>query len=47
MQEFLNDQIKQVKKIAKFDLQEEKQIYKLSVYAFLEHLCAVLDDQPT
>lgn len=46
MQEFLDENEMHVKKIAKFDTAQEKQLNKLSVYEFLFHLVSVLDSQP-
>lgn len=47
MQEFLDDNEMQVKKIAKFDLDNEKELNRLSVYDFLFHLSALLAEQDT
>jgi hypothetical protein len=44
MQEFLDEQEKQVKKMAKFDLDEEDRLKKLSVYEFLFHLQCLHDE---
>lgn len=47
MQEFLDDAETQVKKIAKFDLENEKELNRLSVYDFNFHLQALLAEQDT
>lgn len=47
MQEYLDDSEMQVKKIAKFDLDNEKELNRLSVYDFLFHLSALLAEQDT
>lgn len=47
MQEFLDDADMQVKKIAKFDLENEKELNRLSVYDFNFHLQALLSEQDT
>jgi hypothetical protein len=44
MQEFLDEQEIQVKKIAKFVLNEEDRLKKLSVYEFLFHLQCLHDE---
>lgn len=44
MQDFLDEQEIQVKKIAKFDLQEEERLKRLSVYDFLFHLQCLHDE---
>ncbi len=45
MQDFLDETEMQVKKIAKFDLENEKKLNCLSVYEFNFHLQALLDEQ--
>lgn len=45
MQDFLDETEMQVKKIAKFDLENEKELNRLSVYEFNFHLQALLDEQ--
>ena len=45
MQEYLDETEMQVKKIAKFDLDSEKKLNRLSVYEFLFHLQALLAEQ--
>lgn len=47
MQDFLDETEMQVKKIAKFELDNEKELNKLSVYEFLFHLQALLAEQDT
>lgn len=45
MQEYLDELEMQVKKIAKFDLESEKELNRLSVYEFHFHLTALLSEQ--
>lgn len=45
MQDYLDEAEMQVKKIAKFELENEKELYKLSVYDFHFHLTALLSEQ--
>lgn len=47
MQEFLDESEMQVKKIAKFELENEKELNRLSVYDFNFHLQALLAEQDT
>lgn len=44
MQEFLDDQEIQVKKLAKFDVEKEENFKRLTVYEFLFHV-SVLSEQ--
>ncbi len=45
MQDFMDEQDMQIKKIAKFELDNEIQLNKLSVYDFLFHLQTLLAEQ--
>lgn len=45
MQEYLDDAEMQIKKIAKFELDKEKELNRLSVYEFHFHLTALLNEQ--
>lgn len=47
MQDYLDETEMQVKKIAKFELESEKELNRLSVYDFHFHLQALLAEQDT
>ena len=44
MQEFLDEQSIQIKKLAKFDVVKEEELKRLSVYEFLFHLSVVREE---
>lgn len=46
MQDFLDEQELQIKKIANFNIESEEQLNHLSVYEFLFHLECFHENQP-
>lgn len=47
MQDYLDETEMQVKKIAKFEIEGEKELNRLNVYEFHFHLQALLAEQDT
>lgn len=44
IQDFADQQTRQLKKLAKFDLNAEEQLRRISVYQFMDHLLAIHDE---
>jgi len=44
MQEFLDEQEIQIKKLAKYDIAKEEEFKRLSVYEFLFHLSVIREE---
>lgn len=45
MQEFMDDNLKQIKKLAKFDIEKEEQYQRMTVNDFMMHISILSADE--